>query len=576
MNIITHPTAYIARDIENLILTGKNSEFLPAKLKYSIIARLISITVFPIFLSLDLVFIRIPKFLVSIVLYKDSEKTHGNLCKIQKYCLAILGFPIGFLRADAVSGFFLKNPYKKNMVSPFGVTEQYGKVAKIHFPETIEDLKGLVAEAKEKGKQISVIGSGMSQGLQTVPAKENYMVINTKKIQKIEFLNGNQSVKVEAGATWEMIQVAANSLGKSVIVKQASDVFSIGGSIGINCHGWDHKYGAISSTIESLEIINDKAELQTLYPEDELFTCMFGTLGYFGIIVNATIKLTNNEYLVEKTEEIPVQQFTQYYKDNIKEKKNIPLFGGRLTLDALEEEPLRNVCMVRYEKDAEANKTPSLVVTKNFTFEPKFGTRLERIALHALSCLPKFLANRAISQFWSQERAAMLKEKKCTRNAALHPPIKAFLKLNYSKLHAQWLQEYFIKEKNLSNFLLFLGAELKANQVKLINATIRPVPKDKVSILPYAEQDRYGVVICFDQKKTKKAIERTEKWTKRVNDFVIDNEDIYYQAYMPFTTKEEFEKCYNPEMIQRLRQLKQKYDPQHLFGNAHTAKYFDA
>ena len=45
---------------------------------------------------------------------------------------------------------------------------------------------------------------------------------------------------------------------------------------------------------------------------------------------------------------------------------------------------------------------------------------------------------------------------------------------------------------------------------------------------------------------------------------------------MPFTNKKEFEKCYNPETIQRLRQLKQKYDPQHLFGNAHTAKYFDA
>ncbi|MDR2539923.1 MAG: FAD-binding oxidoreductase [Chlamydiales bacterium] len=574
---ITNPSAYIARGIENILLIGENREFDPiTKLCCSIAARLTSITVFPIFLSMELTFKKIPQLLSSVCLCKDAEKNLKNLYKVQKYSLGVLCFPMGLLRADAVSGFFLKNPYKKDVVSPFGVAEQYGKAAKIHFPETIEDLKILVQQAKKQEKQISVIGSGMSQGLQTIPCKENDIVINTKKLQKIEFLNDNQSVKAEAGTTWEMIQVLANQLGKSVIVKQASDIFSIGGSIGINCHGWAHEYGAISSTVESLEIINDQAELQTLYPEDELFTCMFGTLGYFGIIVSATIKLTDNEYLIEKAEEIPIQQFIQYYENNIRGKKEIPLFGGRLTLDTLEGKPLRNVCMVSYEKDAETNQIPSLVRTQSFTFEPEFGTRLQRIALHTLSCLPEPLANRAISQFWSQERVAMLREKKCTRNEALHPPIKAFLKLNYSKLHAQWLQEYFIKEKNLANFLLFLGAELKANQIKLINASIRPVPKDPVSILPYAEQDRYAVVICFYQKKTEKAIERTKEWTKRVNDFAINNEDVYFQAYMPFTNKEEFEKCYHPETVQRLRLLKQKYDPQHVFGNAHTAKYFDA
>lgn len=51
----------------------------------------------------------------------------------------------------------------------------------------------------------------------------------------------------QSGAIWEHIQIEANKRGKSVIVKQASDLFSVRGSIGINCHGWAHKYGAISS-----------------------------------------------------------------------------------------------------------------------------------------------------------------------------------------------------------------------------------------------------------------------------------------------------------------------------------------
>lgn len=575
MNIITHPSAYVARKIENIILLGANSNLQFTKFGCFVIARVISTTVFPIFLLMELILKRVPKWVVSITLYRDSEKIYKNAYKIQKHCLAILSFPLGLFSADAISGFFLKNPYAKNMLKPFCTAEQYGKTAVIYYPQAKEDLQNLVKEAIEQKKQISIVGAGMSQGLQTIPYKKNQMVINTKKLQEIDFLCDNQSVKAQAGATWEQVQVAANKLGKSVIAKQAFDTFSIGGSISINCHGWAHKAGPISSTIESLEIINANGELQVLIPKDELFRCMFGTLGYFGLIVSATIKLTDNEHLIEKAEEIQAQEFVTYYKNNIKEKDNIPLFTSKLTLDVLEGNPLRNVCMVRYERDTKSNKTSSILVTEDFTFEPKFGTLLERITLHVLSCLPKFLANRAISRYWFQERINILKGKNCTRNAILHPHINALMKLNRSRLHAQWLQEYFIKEENLSNFLSFLGAELKANQVLLINAAIRPVPKDEISILPYAEQDRYAVVICFYQEKTKAAKKRTENWTKRVIDFVIKTKDTFYQAYLPIATKEEFKKCYGSQAIENLHILKKKYDPLHVFGNAHTAKYFD-
>ena len=575
MNLITHSSACIARKIEDIILLGKNSSYRPIKLGCFVTARVISTMVFPIFLLMELILKRIPKWVASVTLYRNPEKADKRIHKIQDHCLGILGSPLGLFSADAVSGLFLKSPYAKNTVKPFCSVEQYEKITAIHYPETTEALQSLVKKAIKQKQQISIVGAGMSQGLQTIPDKEKQIVISTKQLKGFEFLHDNQSVKIQAGTTWETVQIAANQLGKSVIVKQAFDIFSIGGSIGINCHGWAHKNGPISSTIESLEIIDANGEIQILDPKDELFRCIPGTLGYFGAIVSATIKLTDNEHLIEKAEEISIQQFIAYYKNHIKEKDNISLFAGELTLDALEGDPLRSVCMLRYERDTETNKASSTIITENFTLEPKFGTRLERIILHALNCLPKFLASRVISRLWFQKRANIFKRRKCTRNSILHPHIKALTKLNHSRLHAQWLQEYFIKEENLSNFLLFLGAELKANEVIAINASIRPVPKDEISILPYAEQERYAVVICFEQQKTIEAIAHTERWTKRVNDFVINAKDVYYQAYMPFTTKEEFEKCYGSQTIQHLRALKKKYDPQHIFGNAHTAKYFD-
>lgn len=575
---ITSPSAFIARGIENLVIKRENSSNLVGKLSYGITASLISITAFPFFLSLELLFKRIPKLLISfssVVLNKDNArvKFDKNVDKINKFCLGILLSPIGIRSPDGVSGLFLKTIKSNTIIKPFGVEQEYGmEVQEVLYPSTVQDLQSLVKKAIQEEKHISIIGAGMSQGNQTVPVDGNHIVINTKNINQMEFGPNNETVKVQAGATWEQVQMEANQRGKSVIVKQASDIFSVGGSIGINCHGWAHEFGSIASTVESLEIIDANGELRTLFPTDELFGCMFGTLGYFGVIVSATLKLEKNEYLIEKTKEVELNEFITTYKNEIK-NHDIPLFGGRLVLDNLDGNPLRKVCMVRYEK--EEIRDPNEILISDFNAEQKYGTRFERMALQALSHLSYFSTRRLISKFWSSERELMLLGKRITRNEALHPPINCFKVLQKSNLHAQWLQEYFIKEENLPNFLRFLGAELKANEVRLVNATIRPTPEDNISVLPYAEQDRYAVVICFSQLKTEKEIERSKQWMSIVNDYVISQGDIYYQAYMPFTTQEQFEQCYGEERVRNLRNLKNRYDPRNIFSNKHTNKYFD-
>lgn len=569
-------SASIARGIEDLIISGENSQNPAVKIGCALLSRLISVTVFPIFLTFELFFKRIPKCLLAIPICKTdqeaaNQKFYKTVDKVSKTALGILLSPLGLRSADGVAGLFLKKPFGKNEIRPFGVEQQFGKqVEKIHTPSTVNELQDLVKQAKKEHKTISIIGAGMSQGAQTVPADDQCIVINMKELNEMQF--SSNTVTVQAGATWEQVQLEADKRGKSVIVKQASDVFSIGGSIGINCHGWAHEYGSIASTVESLDIIDANGDLKTITPNDELFGCMFGTLGYFGIVVSATLKLEENEYLIEKTTEVDISEFIDHYKNEVK-GKDIPLFGGRLVLDNLADDPLQKVCMVSYEKDE--NKDSDEILSP-IEAEPEYGTRFERIALHALSHLSYFTVRRLISNLWKNEKEAMFSEKRMTRNQALHPPIKAFNYLHKSNLHTQWLQEYFLTEESLPNFLRFLGAELKANDVRLINATIRPTPKDSISILPYAEQDRYAVVICFSQLKTDKEIEKTKKWIQRVNNFIIDQGDVYYQAYMPFTTQEQFEACYGHDRVEKMRELKQKYDPSNIFSNEHTKKYFDS
>src|SRR5262249_50506654 len=203
----------------------------------------------------ELVLKRVPKAAFS-VSKPASPKFKKNVKKIEKFALGIFFSPLGLRSPDAVSVFFLKKPFSGIAVRPFGVENEFGKgVDAIAYAKDVMELQQTIKEAIKQKKQISVIGAGMCQGTQTIPCKDKYLVINTKNLTKMEFGKDNATVKIQSGATWEDVQIEANKRGKSVIVKQASDIFSIGGSIGINCHGWAHEYGALSSTVISLEVI---------------------------------------------------------------------------------------------------------------------------------------------------------------------------------------------------------------------------------------------------------------------------------------------------------------------------------
>lgn len=573
---LTSPTANVARCVENILFYAKDSTNWAVIIGGEILSRVVSLTAFPISVTIELLFKRIPK-LIYTATFSPAEiqaiKLKTRVQKVEKFALGALFSFMGIISSDGVSGLFLKTIGNKNRVSPFGVEEVYGKEADVRHPTTVDEIVHLVQEANDQNRQISIIGSGMSQGIQTIPG-DNGMVLSLHRLNQMTF--AEDCVKVQAGATWEQVQIGANERGLSVIVKQASDVFSIGGSIGINCHGWAHEDGALASTVQELEVIDASGTLKTLRPEDEEFGCYFGTLGYFGVVVSATLRLTKNEHYIEQTEEVGLDEFVSRYETSIK-GHDIPLFGGRLVLDQVKGDPLRNVCMVRYEKDHEkmAAQGTEIVRTENFLEEPSLGTRIERISLQAIGHLSRVWARGLLSLFWKRERATMLRGRHLTRNEALHPPIKAFMMFKNSQLHTQWLQEFFIKKDYLADFLRFFGRTLKQNDVRLINATIRPTPKDNISILPYAEEDRFAVVICFDQLKTNRAIERTRRWIESVNQYVIENGDVYYQAYMPYATLDQFNICYGEQRIDKLRALKAKYDPQNRFGNQHTRKYFD-
>ena len=86
---------------------------------------------------------------------------------------------------------------------------------------------------------------------------------------------------VGAGALWKDILPYLDEHGRSVAVMQSNNSFSVGGSISVNCHGWQFGRPPIASTVESFRLMKaDGAIVRCSRDSNEgLFSLALGGYG---------------------------------------------------------------------------------------------------------------------------------------------------------------------------------------------------------------------------------------------------------------------------------------------------------
>lgn len=304
----------------------------------SITSRTMSITLFPLCTAVDMAVLAAKQARATryILLNKDSSqhqvKARKNIEALKKSSLGLLTAPIGILSPDLVTHHFVPN----NNIQTFQITP-YGKLystcAHMVYPQSIADVQLIINEAQHSGKSISTLGKSMSQGKQAISNKNWNIVINTSKLNQILIDPKLKIAKVGAGASWGELQKEANQYGLAVRVMQASNIFSIGGSISANCHGWDYKTGCLRNTLIALTIVNAEGKLLVITPYDPLFDFIVGGYGGFGIIIEATISLTDNVEMIENGIEINPCDYVNYFNQNIRYNKDLDMHLYRLSLE---------------------------------------------------------------------------------------------------------------------------------------------------------------------------------------------------------------------------------------------------
>lgn len=528
------------------------------------LSLLISVTVFPLFLGLDGIYYSVKTltqyswtWLQSCCGNSGANWDSAVKCKeVALKCFrGMAAVPTALVWRDMVSNHFLPELASERIRRPKGGL--YPVVADIRRPQSVEELQALIKENPDK--HFSISGAGYCQGKQTLPPRSTDIMIDMTLINSVKIDPERQVAVVGGGATWGPIEIAANAYGLALLVRQASNPFSAAGSLGADCHGWDPLAGTLANTVNAITIVNAQGELQRLTPDDELFGYVAGGYGWFGVVVEMELQLTPNEELFDVSDNVAIEDYPRYFREQVQRNPNVKLHLYRLSLEKgrlFQEGWAESYTSLRPAGRVEA-----------FEDEPERGTTMERIMVQAAR-----LSDRARNWYWKNERKAMTSIRRGTRNQFMRPKINAAL-VNNSRARTEWLQEYFLPEEQIVPFLKYLASVLNQNEVSLLNASVRFVPQTHRTVMGYAAQgDRYAVVLYFTQCLNDQDIAKTEKWIRQVVDRLGDMGGTFYLPYAQVATPNQFKRCH--PAWKKVQEMKLKIDPDFVFHNGLFQHYF--
>lgn len=451
-----------------------------------------------------------------------------------------------------------------NDASCLNKTAVYG-VVKV---TSLDDIKNTLHYARENNLKITPAGQQHSMGGQSFI--QNGIVLDMKSFNQMKLDKEHMTINVQTGVTWAKVQELLDKEGLSVKAMQSINIFTVGGTLSVNAHGVAHDPGQVAPTVKSMHIMTANGEVVTASPTQnrELFSHALGGYGLFGVILDVDLEVVQNEVYLWKTTRMDYTKFADFYTQNIDGNDDLGLMYARVSVSPssyLTETAVHTFAKTQWDKPIPALQTAGLTwfnrLVINFSKTGSFGKWvrwiLEKYAeSHIHTCVTR--------------NQAMSPNEVCdvSRNQEMYDSM-GYLKNKLADTDI--LQEYFIPQDKMVDFIDSLRSTVKKNNANLLNVTIRIVHKDTVTALPYAKEDRFAFVLYFNQKLNKKESEILKKTTTDLIDIATNLGGRYYLPYQLYYSDEQLHKAY-PE-IDAFFATKKKYDPKEVFVNTWYEKY---
>lgn len=452
---------------------------------------------------------------------------------------------------------------------PPGYTDDASRMNRTHVAEVRaipadpaaaeSQLRDLIKLARSKRLRVAIAGARHSMGGHTIYPEG--IVIDMLPFNRMELNTETQTLHVGAGARWSEIIPSLDSHGYSVAIMQSNNDFSVGGSISVNCHGWQHNQPPISSTVKSFRLMKaDGAIVRCSRNENaELFSLALGGYGLFGVILDVELQLAPNERYLPEAEVLASNRYVARFAEKVDGNPEVGMVHGRLCVVPGEQTFLREAILTVWRRSpSKREEIPHLrdagyTALRRGIYRAQIGSDAgKRLRWRA----EKKLGEQLFGRFFSRnqllnEGAEVYQEQDPRRTDILH--------------------EYFIPPGQFTSFLERARSIIPKHRGDLLNVTVRNVKQDNDTFLRYANQDVFAFVMLFNQARSPEDDKRMEEMTQELIDAALACGGRYYLPYRLHATKAQFEKAY--PQARAWFERKRHYDPDGIFQNQFYTKY---
>jgi FAD/FMN-containing dehydrogenase len=419
-------------------------------------------------------------------------------------------------------------------------------------------IRDLFVRARRDHLHVSIAGAKHSMGGHTIAP--DGIVLDMLAFRHIDVDVERRILHVGAGARWSEVLRAVDEGGLSVGVMQSNDDFSVGGSISVNCHGWQAHAAPIASTVDSFRILlADGRILRCSRGENhDLFALALGGYGLFGVILDVDLRLVPNQRLRVETVSVDADDYVKELDARVTTAPDVALEYGRL-------------CVVPGESFLRAG----LLTT--FTPEPGPIEKLSALGDPNLASLRRIVyraqiesdAGKALRWDLETRFGEQLSASSLTRNQVLAESATIYMEQNQDRVEI--IQEYFVPPESFAHFVADARAILERRRCDLLNVTVRDVEPDDDTFLRYADRRMIAVVFLIDTERTTTGDAVVQALARELIDTALTWGGRYYLPYRLYASREQFERAY--PLAPAFFEAKRRYDPDGLFQNRFSLQY---
>jgi FAD/FMN-containing dehydrogenase len=419
-------------------------------------------------------------------------------------------------------------------------------------------LRNLLRRAREERLGVAIAGARHSMGGHTI--SPNGIVVDMLPFNHMDLDADAGLLRVGAGARWSEVLPYLDARGFSVAIMQSNNDFSVGGSLSVNCHGWQQNQPPIASTVTSLRMMKADGSVVRCGREEnaDLFALVLGGYGLFGIILEAELRVVPNERYRPEVEVIPCDQYALRFAERVDGDADVGMVYGRLCVVPGESFLNEAIQTVFRKAPCSPEEIPALT-------SPGYAALRREVHRAQIG------SARGKEIRWKTEKtiAGQLSRKFFSRNQLLNETAEVYREKNADRVDI--LHEYFVPAEQLAPFLQRARVIIPRHDIDLLNVTVRNVLEDHDTFLRYADREMFALVMLFNQERTAEDDKRMEALTRELIDAALECGGRYYLPYRLHATREQFVRAYPQakEFFERKRRL----DPNEIFRNQFYEQY---